>query len=38
MVKPYKEKVDLVEEKINTVEKYVQEKWNLIQEYNPFKN
>ena len=36
-IKPYKEKIDYVEEKVNNVESFVQEKWEFIKKYNPFK-
>ena len=35
-IKPYKEKVDYVEEKINSVESFVQDKLEAFQKYNPF--
>ena len=38
LIKPYKNKVDYIEEKVNTVEKFVKDKWNAIQKYNPFSN
>lgn len=36
IVKPYKEKIDNIENKVDTVENYVKDKWNSIQKYNPF--
>ena len=33
---PYKEKIDYVEQKVNTVESFVKDKWEMIQKYNPF--
>ena len=38
LIKPYKDKIDYVEEKVNYVEKFVKDKWNSIQKYNPFSN
>ena len=35
-MKPYKEKIDFVENKINSVEDFVSDKWDLINKYNPF--
>ena len=35
-IKPYKEKIDYVEEKIENVENFVSDKWDLINKYNPF--
>jgi hypothetical protein len=35
-VKPYKDKVDYVEEKIDSVENFVDEKLDIISKYNPF--
>ena len=35
-IKPYKEKIDTIDEKVNNVETFVNEKWNSIQKYNPF--
>ena len=35
-VQPYKEKIDYVEEKVNTVESFVKDKWEMIRKYNPF--
>lgn len=37
IIKPYKEKIDYVEDKVNSVEKIVQDKWDIIKSYNPFK-
>lgn len=37
-IKPYKDKIDYVEEKVNYVESFVKDKWNSIQKYNPFSN
>lgn len=36
LIKPYKEKIDYVEEKVSNIESFVQEKWESIQKYNPF--
>lgn len=36
LVKPYKEKIDYVDQKINNVESFVNEKWESLQKYNPF--
>lgn len=36
LIKPYKEKMDYVEEKVSSVESFVHEKWNLIQQLFPF--
>ncbi len=35
-IKPYKEKIDNIENKVDTVENYVKDKWNNISKYNPF--
>ena len=35
-VQPYKEKIDYVDEKVNTVESFVKDKWEMIRKYNPF--
>ena len=35
-IKPYKEKIDYFEEKVDTVENFVSEKWDTINKYNPF--
>lgn len=35
-VKPYKEKIDYVDQKIDSIENFVDEKWNAILNYNPF--
>ena len=35
-IKPYKEKIDNMENKVDTVENYVKDKWNSISKYNPF--
>lgn len=35
-VLPYKEKIDKFEEKVNTVEDFVSDKWDIIQDFNPF--
>ena len=35
-IKPYKEKIDNIENKVNTVEDYVKNKWSSIKNYNPF--
>jgi len=35
-IKPYKEKMDYVGEKIDTVESFLDDKWDLFQKYNPF--
>lgn len=36
LIKPYKEKIDNVNQKVNTVESFVNEKWEALQKYNPF--
>lgn len=35
-IKPYKEKVDYVDGKINSIESYINDKWDNLQKYNPF--
>ena len=35
-IKPYKEKIDNIDTKLNTVENFVKENWNSIQKYNIF--
>ena len=35
-VKPYKEKIDAIDEKVTKVENFVNEKWNSIKKYNIF--
>ena len=35
-VLPYKEKIDNFEEKVDTVEDFVSDKWDIIQDFNPF--
>lgn len=35
-IKPYKEKIDNIENKVDTVENYVKDKWSNIKNYNPF--
>lgn len=35
-IKPYKEKIDNFEQKVDTVEDFVTDKWEIIQEFNPF--
>ena len=35
-IKPYKEKIDNIDAKVDTVEDYVKDKWNNLQKYNPF--
>ena len=35
-IKPYKEKIDYVNDKVNTIESFVEDKWKSIQKYNPF--
>ena len=37
-VKPYKEKVDFIEEQIDGVQDFVNDKWNIISKYNIFGN
>lgn len=37
-IKPYKEKIDYVDQKVDTVEKFINDKWNDLQKYNPFTN
>lgn len=36
LIKPYKEKIDYVEEKVDNVETFVKEKWESIKKLNPF--
>jgi len=36
IIKPYKEKIDYIDQKINTIENFIDEKWDAIQKYNPF--
>ena len=36
-IKPYKEKIDYVNDKVETIESFVNDKWQSIQKYNPFK-
>ena len=38
IIKPYQNKVDYIEEKVNNVESFVQEKWKSIKKYIPFQN
>ena len=35
-VKPYKEKIDYVEEKVDNVESFVKEKWESLKKYTSF--
>lgn len=35
-IKPYKEKIDNFEQKVDTVEDFVTDKWEIIQDFNPF--
>jgi len=35
-IKPYKEKIDYVDDKITSIESFVDDKWQKIQKYNPF--
>lgn len=35
-IKPYREKVDFIEDKIDIVEEFVSDKWDSISKYNPF--
>ena len=35
-IKPYKEKIDNFEEKVNTIEDFVSDKWGIIGDFNPF--
>ena len=35
-IKPYKEKIDELDNKVDSVETYVKDKWNSIQKFNPF--
>ena len=35
-IKPYKENIDYFNEKIENVENFIDEKWDLINKYNPF--
>ena len=36
LIKPYKTRIDSIEQKVNSVETFVQEKWKTLQKYNPF--
>ena len=36
-IKPYKEKIDYVNDKVETIESFIDDKWQTIQKYNPFK-
>ena len=36
LIKPYKEKVDFVEEKVDTVSNFIDEKWEKIKKVIPF--
>lgn len=38
LIKPYKEKIDYVEEKVNNVETFVHEKWESLKNIIPFNN
>ena len=38
IIKPYQNKIDYIEEKDNTVESFVQEKWKNIKKYIPLTN
>ena len=35
-IKPYKEKIDYVNNKVNSIESFIDDKWKTIQKYNPF--
>lgn len=35
-IKPYKEKIDAIDEKVNTVESFVNDKWEKLQKFNIF--
>ena len=35
-VKPYKEKIDYFEQKVDNVENFIDKQWDNIQKYNPF--
>lgn len=35
-IKPYKEKIDYADDKIKDVESLINDKWEIIQKYNPF--
>ena len=35
-IKPYREKVDFIEDKIDVVEEFIGDKWDTISKYNPF--
>lgn len=35
-IKPYKEKIDKIDKKVDNVENYVKDKWEGLQKYNPF--
>ena len=36
ITKEGKEKIDYIDQKINTIENFIDEKWDAIQKYNPF--
>ena len=35
-IKPYKEKMDVFNEKMDGVEEFIDDKWDIINKYNPF--
>ena len=35
-IKPYKEKIDSFSEKMDGVEEFIDDKWDIINKYNPF--
>ena len=35
-IKPYKEKIDYVNEKVETIQSFIDNKWQSIQKLNPF--
>lgn len=36
LIKPYQERIDYVDQKIDDVENFLDEKWDILQKYNPF--
>ncbi len=36
LIKPYQERVDFVDDKIDSVVDYVTDKWEGLEKYNPF--
>lgn len=35
-IKPYKEKIDYVNDKVETIQSFIDDKWQSIQKLNPF--